>query len=96
MAYSRRLLLQTSLMGCGIGSVGSVLSAFVMAEQGTVRCHFSGPGFYLYPHWGEPRPYLVTQATVSTPTLEFRDPASKRVLWTQTLSLTDGFAGRLM
>ena len=54
---------------------------------------FAGAGFYLYPSWGEPRLYEV-QGTAGR--LEFRNPGSGMLLWTQSASLDSGFAGRVL
>lgn len=57
---------------------------------------FSGDGLYLYPAWGNPKPYLV-RAVPALPGQaahhEFSNPASGRVLWTDTGN--PRFAGRV-
>jgi len=56
---------------------------------------YDGPGIYLYPAWGEPRPYLVLPATGRQSMLEFRDCNSAALLWTQSLALHAEFAGKV-
>jgi hypothetical protein len=94
MSCTRRTMLRATALGCGTAAMGISLQE-EGAMAGVESCDFSGPGLYLYPHWGDARPYLVTRSATATPTLEFRDPADHRLLWTQTLSLTSGFAGKL-
>ncbi len=57
---------------------------------------FAGEGLYLYPAWGTPRAYLV-RALPARPGqsagYEFCNPASGRVLWTDTGRVD--FAGRV-
>lgn len=57
---------------------------------------FDGDGLYLYPAWGEPRPYFV-RAVAAAPGRpaqhEFCNPATGRVLWTD--SGNPQFAGRV-
>jgi hypothetical protein len=55
--------------------------------------HFAGAGLYLYPAWGQPRLYEV-RSTVNR--LEFRNPGSGQLLWTQSASLDSAFAGRVL
>ena len=59
----------------------------------TTFTRFAGDGLYLYPSWGQPRPYLV-QARGAL--LEFRNPGSGNLLWTQTAGLDADFAGRIL
>jgi hypothetical protein len=57
---------------------------------------FSGDGLYLYPAWGEPRAYFVRAVSSgqSQPQRhEFCDPASGKVLWSDTAD--PAFAGRV-
>jgi hypothetical protein len=57
---------------------------------------FSGDGLYLYPAWGSPKPYLVRAVAASSGLSvhhEFCNPATGRVLWTDTG--TPRFAGRV-
>ena len=54
---------------------------------------FAGSGLYLYPAWGQPRLYAV-QASAGR--LEFRNPGSGQLLWTQSASLASAFAGRVL
>lgn len=95
MAYTRRALLQAAATGCGAAVIGGTPGSVAAGPAGD-PVGFSGSGVYLYPHWGEARPYLVMQSSVANLTLEFHDPATRRLLWTQTQSLTGGFAGKLM
>jgi hypothetical protein len=65
----------------------------------TAASTWSGPGLYLYPHWGQPRAYQVTRApgpdSSQYPTLEFRDTASGKLLWTVTQASAARFAGKI-
>lgn len=54
---------------------------------------FDGDGLYLYPTWGEPRLYAV-RATGGL--LEFRNPGSGQLLWTQSAGFEARFAGRVV
>lgn len=57
---------------------------------------FSGDGLYLYPAWGMPKPYLVRAVAASPGHAthhEFCNPATGRVLWTDTGM--PRFAGRV-
>jgi hypothetical protein len=56
----------------------------------TAHTFFGGEGIYLYPAWGQPRPYAVR---ASGTLLEFRNPGSGMLLWTQSIGLDAGFAG---
>ena len=76
----------------GVGASLS-LDRFGSANAATTQA-YDGPGVYLYPNWGEPRPYLLSPAPDGQ-SLEFRDPASQTVLWTQSWSLCRDFAGKL-
>lgn len=96
MPYTRRAMLKASAIGCGTCATTVPLSGFGSGKPSRETCEFSGSGLYFYPHWGDAQLYFVTQSAATTPTLEFRDAASLRLLWTQTVSLTGGFAGKLM
>ena len=63
----------------------------------TLDTAYSGEGIYFYPHWGQPRPYLVNLITspLNEWVLEFRNPANQQLLWTQSFALDSRFAGRL-
>ena len=54
---------------------------------------FGGDGLYLYPAWGEPRLYAVRVAGTR---LEFRNPGSGLLLWTQSATFEARFAGRVV
>lgn len=54
---------------------------------------FSADGLYLYPAWGEPRLYAVQ---ASGGCLEFRNPGSGQLLWTQTAAFHAHFAGKVV
>jgi hypothetical protein len=79
--------------------------AFPLIHRGTwiladtAETTWSGPGLYLYPHWGQPRAYQVTRApgpdSSQYPTLEFRDTASGKLLWTVTQASAARFAGKI-
>jgi len=70
---------------------------------------FTGDDLYLYPAWGQPRPYQVKmESGKGTNYLGFYHPATRQLLWKQTIadSLSDGlrdglrdshqFAGRVL
>jgi hypothetical protein len=59
----------------------------------TAITQFEEPGLYLYPAWGQPRLYDVQG---STGRLEFRNPGTGQLLWTQSSSLDSAFAGRVV
>ena len=62
----------------------------------TRETHYSGDGVYLYPHWGQPRPYQISLIVDSgAQLLEFRNPGSQQLLWTQSFALDSQFAGKL-
>jgi len=65
----------------------------------TAEINWNEPGLYLYPHWGQPRAYRVTQApgpdSSIHPALEFREPASGKLLWTVTQTSDIRFAGKI-
>lgn len=61
---------------------------------------FSGQGHYLYPSWGQPRAYLVQEAVPVNNTdrviqLEFRNPSTGQLQWTQSLAGEAVFAGKV-
>lgn len=94
MTCSRRIFIQAVAVSCG-AALGSPAQASSSGSETAASCDYTGPGLYLYPQWGSARPYLVTDCAARTGTLEFRDPRSQQLLWTQTLSLTGRFAGKL-
>ena len=58
--------------------------------------HFNGNGLYLYPDWGKPRAYQVSQ---SGSQLQFSFPGQKQVLWTQSSLSQKGistFSGKVI
>ncbi|MGV3593551.1 MAG: hypothetical protein ACO1PZ_17845 [Gammaproteobacteria bacterium] len=63
----------------------------VIADASTTT--FSGDGLYLYPAWGEPRLYAVHAAGAY---LEFRNPGSGQLLWTQSAGFDGNFAARVV
>lgn len=63
----------------------------VLADTGVVQ--FAGAGLYLYPAWGEPRLYDIRAAGQH---LEFRNPGTGRLLWTQSAQFASDFAGRVL
>jgi hypothetical protein len=63
----------------------------VTADVGIVN--FDGAGLYLYPSWGQPRLYHVLAAADR---LEFRNPGTGVLLWTQSTGLGAAFAGRVL
>ncbi len=88
-------LTRRALMHSGVVSAGACLGlgSFSVANA-QITLAYDGPGVYLYPSWGEPRPYLVMPAPDGQ-SLEFSDPATRTVLWTQSSSLCRDFAGKL-
>jgi hypothetical protein len=58
---------------------------------------FDGEGLYLYPSWGQPRAYHITRTPAQgmLVNLEFRNPASGELLWTQSLRGEMKFAGKV-
>ena len=91
MALSRRALLHTGALGIGAWSWAE---SFNPARADT-SVSYDGPGLYLYPRWGQPRLYLIVTAAEGGQGVEFRDPVSSAVLWTQSLALCGDFAGKL-
>lgn len=63
----------------------------VTADVGIVS--FDGAGLYLYPSWGQPRLYHVLAVADR---LEFRNPGTRALLWTQSTGLDAVFAGRVL
>jgi hypothetical protein len=63
----------------------------VVADSSVVD--FAGAGLYLYPAWGQPRLYEVRAAESR---LEFRNPGSGQLVWTQSANLDSAFAGRVL
>jgi hypothetical protein len=64
----------------------------------TRETRYSGDGIYLYPHWGAPRPYqisLVAAFEGQSRMLEFRNPGTQQLLWTQSFAPDSQFAGKL-
>ena len=62
----------------------------VIADSGVHA--FAGDGLYLYPSWGQPRLYEVRALADR---LEFRNPGSGQLLWTQSHALA-AFAGKVV
>ena len=92
MTVTRRAILQAASGGVALASLAPVtVGASSPAQPG----EFAGAGLYLYPAWGEPRVYLVTPTGPGQSVLEFRDPATTRLCWTQSLALTGRFAAKL-
>jgi hypothetical protein len=112
MGINRRRLLQYTGAGCALAALPAIATATalrayqvqdavalprfkagdrVVADTRVTR--FAGTGLYLYPAWGQPRLYEV-QATAGR--LEFRNPGSGVLLWTQSASLDSTFAGRVL
>ena len=62
------------------------------------QMRFTDNGIYLYPNWGAPRPYMVNlvECAGQAQMLEFRNPGSRQLLWTQSAALNEQFAGRLV
>lgn len=98
-AYSpgRRRLMQAGLFGIPATSLVGMGRALAGSAQSGEQV-YAGPGYYLYPAWGDPVLYHVSELSGSATTpamLAFRDPASGRLLWTQSLAGEAAFAGRL-
>ena len=78
---------------------GQALPVFAAGDlllADTRETRYSGDGIYLYPHWGEPRPYHVgLVAYGQRQVLEFRNPGNQQLLWTQSIELDNRFAGKL-
>jgi hypothetical protein len=91
MDLSRRALINTAVVGVG---AWSALGAISLARAAT-GVAYDGAGIYLYPGWGEPRPYLVLPALGRAHSVEFRDPVLQTLLWTLSLSLCGDFAGKM-
>ena len=77
------------------GASGAANAATNAATKVATNVAYDGPGIYLYPSWGEPRPYLVVPVQGSEPAVEFRNPATQALLWSQSLSFCGEFAGKL-
>ncbi len=112
MGINRRRLLQYTGAGCALVALPAIAAAtalrayhvqdavalprfkagdLVVADTGVTQ--FAGAGLYLYPAWGQPRLYEV-RATGDR--LEFRNPGSGVLLWTQSASFDSSFAGRVL
>ena len=92
MTVTRRTVLKAATGGMALASVAPVpAGASAVGQSG----EFDGPGLYLYPAWGEPRAYLVIPTGPGHSVLEFRDPVTSRLCWTQSLTLTGPFAAKL-
>jgi hypothetical protein len=63
----------------------------VVADTGVTQ--FAGAGLYLYPAWGQPRLYAVQAARGR---LEFSNPGTGQLLWTQSAGLESAFAGKVL
>jgi hypothetical protein len=63
----------------------------VVADTAITR--FGAPGLYLYPAWGQPRLYAIN---ARADRLEFRNPGSLQLLWTQSRALAPDFAGKVL
>lgn len=55
---------------------------------------FDGAGLYLYPAWGKPRPYLVTDKPGGM--LAFSNPGTGKLLWVQSHAMDHVFAGKIV
>ena len=57
---------------------------------------FQGEGVYLYPAWGQPRPYLVREEAVQGAIqLGFYHPLTRALMWRHSLAGDRQFAGHL-
>lgn len=112
MGISRRTLLHYAGAGCALALVPAAqamatlrryevrdtvalprfaLGAVVLADAAVNA--FAGDGLYLYPAWGQPRLYEVRAAAQQ---LEFRNPGTGQLLWTQSAAVDASFAGRVL
>jgi hypothetical protein len=65
----------------------------VVLVADTAVDRFAGPGLYLYPAWGQPRLY---QVRARGDRLEFSNPGSGQLLWTQSAQLDPAVAGKVI
>lgn len=93
MMMKRRTVLQVAAGGAALASL---VPAAVHAANAVRPTDFAGAGLYLYPDWGQPRAYLVVPTGPGQSVLEFRDPATTALCWTQSLALTGRFAAKLV
>lgn len=94
----RRRLLQLGAVAASALPVAGA-NAALARPAAQLQEGFTGPGYYLYPAWGEPALYHVSElpaAHAGLRTLAFRNPASGKLLWTQSLAGEADFAGRLL
>lgn len=112
MSISRRILLHYAGTGCALALLPEARAmatlrryevrdtvalprfargAVVLADAAVNA--FAGDGLYLYPAWGQPRLYEVRAAAQQ---LEFRNPGTGDLLWTQSAELDSSFAGRVL
>ena len=92
MTMTRRTVLQAAAGGV---LLAPLVPALAHAATSTQPTDFAGAGLYLYPDWGQPRAYLVVPTGPAQSVLEFRDPATAALCWTQSLTLTGRFAAKL-
>lgn len=59
----------------------------------TSKTMFDEDGVYFYPAWGNPRPWQVIAGRNHL--LEFRNPGSGQLAWTQSRIMSPLFAGKL-
>lgn len=94
----RRRLLQLGVLGASAAPLANAMASLGgQTSQGTQA--YTGPGYYLYPSWGNPALYHVSEVPGpqgAGTTLAFRAAASGRLLWTQSLAGEACFAGRLV
>lgn len=92
MTVTRRTVLQAAAGGFALAPLARV-AADVSGPLPPVD--FTGAGLYLYPDWGQPCAYRVVATGPGNGVLEFRDPATDALYWTQSLTLTGRFAAKL-
>lgn len=96
---SRRRVLQFGSFAAVL-PMAPVLQAGLPAVQHAAPSEaYSGPGYYLFPHWGEPTVYHVSEdfdAPAAEPRLAFRNPHDGTLLWSQSLHGEALFAGKLV
>jgi hypothetical protein len=92
VATDLRLLVVRDGLALPLFSAGDLL----VADARQTR--YMGEGIYLYPHWGAPRPYLVSLVADAGKgkMLEFRNPGDQNLLWSQSPALDGQFAGKVV
>jgi hypothetical protein len=95
----RRRVLQFGSFAAVLPMAPVLQAALPAAQHAAPTEGFSGPGYYLFPHWGEPMAYHVSEdsdAPAAEPRLAFRNPHDGTLLWSQSLHGEALFAGKLV